>query len=174
MKAIIGWTVFVGVLWLTLYASVQITLVEFPDTRSALDPVLDNISSIGRELASFIRPILQLALILVIIIEAARKVGFFHEGGMPINIFSSDFRSANIQGVIAIIIVGSVAIAALGYGNVDVLKDLALVVVGFYFGTRRSQLEAEAIAAGVAMGAATPTTQPTSVDAPETRTIADD
>jgi hypothetical protein len=86
MKAIIGWTVFVGAVWLILYTSVQIVLVTTQDQniRSALGPVLENLGSIGHELAYFIRPILQLALILVIIIEAARKVGLFHEGGMPI------------------------------------------------------------------------------------------
>jgi len=173
MKTILGWSVGVGMIWLALYVFFMLAASMFPDTRDALNPLLSNLLSIGRELAYFVKPILQLALILVVIIEAARKIGFFHDGSVPVHIFSSDFKSANIQGIIAIIIVGSVAIAALGYGEVSVLKDLSLVVVGFYFGTRRSQVEAEAIAAGVAMGTASPTTPQTSVDASETRSIAD-
>jgi hypothetical protein len=89
----------------------------------------------------------------------------------------NNFRSTSIQGIIAVIIVGSVAIVALWQGGeqgLAPLKDLALVVVGFYFGTRRSEVEAEAIAAGVAKGAAVPPTPSTSIVAPVTPPVPDD
>jgi hypothetical protein len=72
-----------------------------------------------------------------------------------------------VQAFIAVAIVGALVIGALaGIGRIDTLKDIALVVVGFYFGTRRSQTSInEAVEAGTAAGVAAAVQMPPAVAA---------
>ncbi len=74
----------------------------------------------------------------------------------------------NVQALIAIIIVSSVCIAALaGVREVNALKDLALVVVGFYFGSRRRPVDIDSQTDGVPVSPAPRPASP--VTAPTTR-----
>jgi hypothetical protein len=127
-----------------VFAALQALAVMYPN-RPAVQPVLEMTERIGWGLAPFIKPILQLALVLVIWIEAGRRLGIISDQMTLSGSYGLIIESASIQAVIAIIIVVAVSISALaGIGDTPVLKDLALVVVGFYFGTRRSKIEAEA------------------------------
>lgn len=132
---------FVGLIWFLAFLSFQIFGFLHPDLRNDVQPIVERIFDIGAGLASFISPILQLALVLLIIMEAGRRIGIGSDGFSLANVLSTNAGSTSIQAIIAIIIVLAVSIAALGgIGRVDVLKDLALVVVGFYFGSRRQNL----------------------------------
>lgn len=83
----------------------------------------------------FLRPFLQLIIILLI---AEWILGKF---GISISPKQSKIEW-NIQTIIAIIIISAFALAALsGVSGVDYLKDVALVVVGFYFGSQKEKKE---------------------------------
>lgn len=85
---------------------------------------------------TFARPILQLAAVLVVIDWTIRRWGFVRP---DIQIG----QGLNVQAIIALIIVGSLALAVLigVTEGIGVMKDLALVVVGFYFGTQKKSFE---------------------------------
>jgi hypothetical protein len=97
----------------------------------------DNLSSLGYIAFNFLRPFLQLILILVIIEWLLNKFN--------ISLSSPSLKlDWNVQTVIALIVVCAFSIAALGdIAGADSLKDLALVVVGFYFGTQKKTVYRE-------------------------------
>jgi hypothetical protein len=81
---------------------------------------------------SFISPILQLLIVLVIIDWLLTKWG--------ITIGSSSFHiDWNVQSIIALVVVCAFAISALGgiISGTSALKDVVLVVIGFYFGIQK-------------------------------------
>jgi len=173
MSAILRWILAGGILWflvalgLTAYlAKIQAPANESNVQAQVVDLVLQKVIGWGGELGHFIAPVVQLALIVMILIVAAERFGFTHDkkawGG-----FAGLGTANNVQALIAITIIGALVIGVLGgVDRIDVLKDLALVVVGFYFGTRRRQGEVEdAVAAGVA--SATQLPSPDSTPNPE-------
>ncbi|MCF2443624.1 hypothetical protein L0657_06625 [Dyadobacter sp. CY345] len=95
-----------------------------------------SITNLGEEIYSFLKPFLQLALILVLVDWILSKLGIRFDT-------SSSFKLEwNVQSLIAIIIISGFTIAALaGVNYADSLKDLALVVVGFYFGAQKRYSE---------------------------------
>ena len=58
---------FVGLIWFLAFLSFQIFGFLHPDLRNDVQPIVERIFDIGAGLASFISPILQLALVLLII-----------------------------------------------------------------------------------------------------------
>lgn len=134
-----------------------------------LTAIASQVKTMGSELGTFIAPILQLALVLLILIAAAERFGFTAEKRDWAG-FAALGAANNVQAFIAVAIVGALVIGALsGIGRIDVLKDIALVVVGFYFGTRRSQTSInEAVQAGTAAGVAA-AAQAAPATAPETQ-----
>jgi hypothetical protein len=86
------------------------------------------------EVWRFVRPLLQLGIILLIIYSFIRALGI--DLGVR-----AKTEELNIQTVLAFLVVGGFAIAALlSPDPASWLKDLALVVVGFYFGSRSGDL----------------------------------
>jgi len=84
-----------------------------------------------------IEPLFQLLVILVLIEWFIKRLG---TGRLPAEAFTG--FEWNTQTLVAVIIIGAFAAAALiGLPGLTALKDLALVVVGFYFGTQRRVLE---------------------------------
>lgn len=138
MKTVVGWSVFVGVLWFAGYFALQMAAIYLPDQRHELSGIATHILVIGQGLGKFITPILQLALVLVILASASKFLGI-NFSGQNISLYIRDALStSNVQAFIAVLIVGSLCLAAIAnIGQIGVLKDLALVVVGFYFGSRR-------------------------------------
>ncbi len=173
MRMLFGWSVFVGLLWFVAFVAVQTGVATAPpDIANALQPVAAYLRDIGWGLASFARPLLQLAIVLLILLEAGKKLGVISDQMTLAGTYDRVLSSTSIQAVIAIIIVAAVSISALaGVGDTAVLKDLALVVVGFYFGTKTKERDGQGGAslperapAPPAPGSSTETTQMASED----------
>ena len=116
--------------------SVQIYFVVYKvDTPAAtLFDLYHSILVFGGSLWQLLEPIIQLALILGVLLF------FSNSSGLTQRLLEQrQFGDRlNTQSVIALIIIGSFAIAALTRPEAAAqLKEIALVVVGFYFGTRQ-------------------------------------
>jgi hypothetical protein len=161
MRMLVGWSVIVGLIWFLTFAALQVLAVSSPDTARHLEPIMQLLEGIGVGLATFIKPLLQLAIVLLILLEAAKRLGFVSDQ-MTISVSTSSIlQSKSIQAVIAIIIVAAVSISALaGVGDTAVLKDLALVVVGFYFGTKAKEHDGQGDAISPDRAPAPPATGP--------------
>ncbi len=82
------------------------------------------------EVWRFAKPLVQLVLILAIVDWILKRLGITILGNkIPFQ--------WNIQTIIALIVVSGFSLVAMSEGAIDPLKDLALVVVGFYFGTQK-------------------------------------
>jgi len=163
MNVLLGWIIAVGLLWFTLTTGLTLYLAKSPPVdpqKSVASLILAEAVKWGPNLGNFIAPVLQVALIIMILIAAAERFGLTKDKNWAG--FAALSIPTNVQAFIAVAIIGAVVIAALaGLDKGGVLKDLALVVVGFYFGTRRRQGEIEeAVAAGAAAGAAQQTVPP--------------
>lgn len=87
------------------------------------------------ELWAFFKPIAQLAIVLLVAEWVLEKFG------INVGKNTSQFNWT-IQSLIAIIVVSAFALAALGgLSNIDALKDVVLVVVGFYFGSQKKSVD---------------------------------
>jgi hypothetical protein len=96
------------------------------DTMAPINLAVGNgLSAIWR----LLRPLIQLAVLLIIV------SWFLERLGVSLNL--ENFRASfNVQAVLAILVVGSFCLTALIGISIDGLKELALVIVGFYFGSR--------------------------------------
>jgi hypothetical protein len=167
MNSVLKWIVGVGVIWfvvtlgLTAYlAWIQASSHAATVNEQVVSGVLSNVMGWGSALGHFIAPVVQIALIVMILIVAAERFGFTgdqrHWGG-----FAALGATNNVQAFIAVAVIGGLVVGMFGgllnSDAVKDLKDLALVVVGFYFGTRRRQGDVEdAVAAGIATAAQQP------------------
>jgi hypothetical protein len=165
MTSLIRWTGIAAVLWVITF--VTITVLRFSileatgpgpeDYRMhALVEAQTALLSTGTNVVGFLAPVVQFGLIVAILIFAAQKIGILTATGQATILGTGS--SYNIQAVIAFIVVGAFSLSALTglSSHVGDLKDIALVVVGFYFGTRRREgdTEANAATAGAIAGAA--------------------
>jgi hypothetical protein len=98
--------------------------------------LLPSIAALGGGAWNFARPLLQLVILLVIIDWVFRRMGV--QLGVGVRRFDW-----NVQAIIAIVVIAAFAVAELGGLGGRGLKDLALVVVGFYFGTQRRTFEVD-------------------------------
>jgi hypothetical protein len=148
MKTLIGWTLFVALLWFAALVGITVYLAQFEsEPVRTLQVALLNW---GPRLAEFIAAPLTLAIVLFIIFETAAGARIFEKIAVPSN---WNFGN-NIQALLAIVLIIAFAISAIGgVGNTLALKDIALVVVGFYFGSKKRE-ETDQIAASAAAGAA--------------------
>jgi hypothetical protein len=91
----------------------------------------DDLGVAAFEVWRFVRPLLQLGIVLLLLRAFLRTIG------VDLGLKATVTQEASIQTVLAFVVVGGFALAALVSENpASWLKDLALVVVGFYFGTR--------------------------------------
>lgn len=138
-------TIWVFVILLLLYLCVEAALaflvLAYPSAsqyQTAFIPLLTSISGVSSAAWDFAKPLLQLSVVLLIVDWILGKFGLS---------LASRRRAGldwNIQTIIALMVVGAFSIAALGgLSGVSVLKDLALVVVGFYFGSQKRSVEME-------------------------------
>lgn len=134
-------TIWVFGLLLFSYVASQIALALLgADPRNryavALQMLLGNLSAVSSAAWEFAKPLLQLVVVFLILDWIFGKLGVSFSGRRR-----SDFEW-NIQTLIAVMVVGAFTIAALsGISGAGVLKDLALVVVGFYFGSQKRSIE---------------------------------
>jgi len=89
------------------------------------------------QIVPFILNIARMVIIIALLIWLLKRVGFNFQ---MINMENVHW---NIQSLIAILVIGAFSLAALGgmTEGAGMLKDLALVVVGFYFGTQSKTTE---------------------------------
>jgi hypothetical protein len=107
-----------------------------PSTGTAIaDGMRQQLGDAAYEVWSFVRPLLQLGMVLLIVYSFVRALGI--DVGLktlPQNI--------SIQALLAFLVVSAFALASfLSRDPASGLKDLALVVVGFYFGTKARDQE---------------------------------
>ncbi|MCP1384431.1 hypothetical protein [Runella salmonicolor] len=127
-----------GIFWVLLFlfvifegVGVFFKLNAQSEYSTIFNTLSEDIKSLSIEVFIFLRPFLQLIIILLILEWILRKLG--------ISFTSPNFKLEwNVQSLIAILIISAFTIGALaGVSNAGSLKDLALVVVGFYFGTQK-------------------------------------
>lgn len=124
--------------FLMLSAYIALTIASQYDTsvdhRELYRTLDEKIQYVATQGWSLLRPFLQLILVLGVVDWILTRIG--------INLTSPKDFSWNVQTVIAITVTGAFCIAALAnIGGASDLKDLALVVVGFYFGTQKRSVE---------------------------------
>lgn len=133
LKLILNLTIFTFFALLIIYIATVIGGSYVPDKQRAqlLLLVSNDIRSIANAVFQFVRPFIQLVLILIILEWLLKKFGF----SLNANLKTIDW---NVQTIIALVIMVAFALAALsGIEGAAMLKDVALVVVGFYFGTQK-------------------------------------
>jgi len=136
LSSIISWTVLIFIILLGAY--IGLTLASqydmTPGRQEFYKVFIEQIQFIAHEIWYLLRPFLQLVLVLGVVDWILNRIG--------INISSPRGLEWNVQTVIAITVTGAFCIAALAnIGGASELKDLALVVVGFYFGTQKTSVE---------------------------------
>ncbi len=137
LRLIINTTIFIFIFLLIVYVAIRVVLVYDIDIKreELLQTTAEDLRSIGIYVFDFIRPFLQLVIILVILEWLLNKFGI----SLNLNILKLD---KNVQTPIALVIIVAFALAALsGVDGAGMLKDVALVVVGFYFGTQKKVTE---------------------------------
>lgn len=137
LTTILRWILLVGVLWFFLAAGLVALQSEFPENLM-LQAILPRVIDWGAALARFAAPIIQLLFIIIILVAAAERFGLTGEKREWPGLAALS-TSNNVQAFIAVTIVGALVLGALAGEDIGALKDIALVVVGFYFGTRRRQ-----------------------------------
>ncbi|WP_236207827.1 hypothetical protein [Pseudomonas tohonis] len=137
MGTVIRSIFFLLALWLTFFTGLQVIGIFFPEHQTAANNAAVALGTFSASFGNFLGPVLQLAIVVAILLHAAEKIGVLKQDATT-SLFSKIAAANNVQAFIAIVIIVSLSIATLGgIGDVPVLKDLALVVVGFYFGTKR-------------------------------------
>jgi hypothetical protein len=151
MKSVLGWALAVGFIWLIAVGVTTAALTErVYDPDGAIHALNNALIAWGPGIGSFLAGPITLALVLLILQSVAERMGFRFDG-FAIKGFS---LGANVQATIALIIIGSFAVSALaGVGQIGPLKDIALVVVGFYFGQRKHNDELRDMATSAAEAA---------------------
>jgi hypothetical protein len=93
--------------------------------------LLESLKIANREAWDFVRPLLQLIVGATVLIAVLSYLG--------VRVGADGFGVAgNVQALIALILVSALAVASLLVaGGLEALKDLSVVVVGFYFGSKK-------------------------------------
>lgn len=100
-----------------------------------LRSIADDTRLLGLSVFEFVRPFLQLVIILIILEWLLNRFGL----SLTKEAFKLDW---NIQTIIALVVIIAFSLAALsGVAGAGMLKDVALVVVGFYFGSQKKTFE---------------------------------
>jgi len=118
----------IGLYGLSLYLRFRSGKSEGTDT--IIRTLADDLSGAILRIWLFARPIVQLIIVLFVAYSFAQILGITKE-----NIAA--FNALDIKTVLAFFVIGAFCLAAfLSENPASWLKDLALVVIGFYFGTK--------------------------------------
>jgi hypothetical protein len=115
---------------LIIYIGLQMaSAIDADSSRvSIYRSILDQIKDVSITTFDFIRPFIEIIILVFILDWVIRK--------FDLNVKLPAISEWNVFNVILMIVVGSFVFSALrGLGGTAYLKDLALVVVGFYFGS---------------------------------------
>lgn len=137
LRLLLNVVVFIFVIFLIIYIGININSSYEDNTEriTMMQNVNNEIKLIAYSVFEFIRPFLQLIIILLILEWLINRFGISTNKN-----FTS--ISWNVQTIIALIVIVAFSLAALsGIQGAGMLKDLALVVVGFYFGTQKKTVE---------------------------------
>jgi hypothetical protein len=136
LRSVIRWSLGVVVICLIIYlaASICVAMAGSNEVqRTVAVSVLESTVRFGQAAWAFARPLLQLAVVLLIVDWLARRMGV-RFGSQTSGI------TWNVQAILAVVVVMAFAISELSGIGGGGLKDVALVIVGFYFGTQRRAL----------------------------------
>lgn len=137
LRFILNSTILIFTILLIFYICVRIYLTSELQSKDAdlLVSIAEDLKTISIYIFEFIRPFLQLVIVLIILEWLLGRFGIS---------LDKNFKTLewNVQTIIAIVVIIAFALAALsGVEGASMLKDLALVVVGFYFGTQKKTIE---------------------------------
>lgn len=134
-RLVINTFLFLFILLLVIYFGVKaLQIYGPPEYKDKLSEFLIDFRNFTTTAWEFVKPLVQLVIILAIVDWLLKRLG--------ISVFSDKTKFEwNVQTVIAIVIISAFALAALSGADIASLKDVALVVVGFYFGTQKKQNE---------------------------------
>ena len=126
----------VAILTLLLYLGLESSAAIDADSDRVM--AYQKISAMIRELATFMldfaRPFVEVILLLMLVDWAVRRFN--------IQLTIPPFADWKVANIVVVLVMGGFVVAALrGLTGVTYLRDLALVVMGFYFG--RSVLKSE-------------------------------
>jgi uncharacterized membrane protein len=135
--SVINWLinalVFLGLVYIALYA---VTLYfryragKFDSADAIIRNIADDVSGAMLRIWVFVRPIMQLIIVLFVVFWFAQIVGINKDS-------LASFSALEIKTTLAIFVIGAFCIAAfLSDSPATWLKEIALVVIGFYFGTK--------------------------------------
>lgn len=137
LRLILNTTIWIFVILLFFYVGVRISLTYDIQQKQAdlLGTIAGDLKTISISVFEFVRPFLQLVIILIILEWLLGRFGISLDKNFR-------FKERNTQTAIAMVVIIAFALAALsGVENAGMLKDVALVVVGFYFGTQKKTTE---------------------------------
>jgi len=139
MKGIIGWVAFLTVIFLVLVVGLEVAAINSEAAQAEKYRAMkDTISGIGGSGWRFVSPLLQLIIVLLILEWFAQRLGLGFK-------LSDIGGAANVQVLIAVFVIGAYCLAVLGgIPGADSLKEIALIVVGFYFGSRLAEKQQRA------------------------------
>ena len=135
--SVINWLVnaliFLGVAYIASYAVtlyLRLRSGKLEGTDALMRTLADDITRAMFVIWAFVRPILQLVIILFVVFWFWQTLGITKDS-------IAAFGALDIKTVLAFFVIGAFCIASfLSENPATWLKDLALVVVGFYFGTK--------------------------------------
>ena|ERR1700682_3271670 len=128
MKAVLILAIVIFILLFGSYLAVESLPSEWLGGADRVRIISAQIAEIGSEAWKFARPLLQLLIILLILQSLLLRYGA-QLSGIPAAL------AGDVKSLLAILVVAAFALAALGgVQTADSLKDVALVVLGFYFG----------------------------------------
>jgi hypothetical protein len=114
------------------YLVVELVPAEYLGGPDRVRIVSETISHVGSQAWEFGRPIVQLVVVLLILQWILKSAGS-HLSALPI-------RFDDTRALLALIVVVTFSISALAGGpGQSLLKDVALVVIGFYFGALKPE-----------------------------------
>ena len=141
LRLIVNTTIVVFIILLIAYIGAQVALAALPNDSDNLKrtellrTLSDNIRILSIFVFDFVKPFLQLIIILIVLEWLLNKFG------LTLNRDAVKF-DWNVQTVIGVVVIIAFSLAALsGVPGASMLKDVALVVVGFYFGTQKKTNE---------------------------------
>jgi hypothetical protein len=138
LRLLLNTTIVIFIILLVAYVGIRVAISYDGDSERVelLNNITQDIRLLGIFVFDFVRPFLQLIVILIILEWLLAKFGL----SLNNDTLKIDW---NVQTVIAMVVMIAFSLAALsGVQGAAMLKDVALVVVGFYFGTQKKTNEA--------------------------------
>ena len=140
LSALSTWVVLTAVIYSATKLSISSPYINATDLSAWI--------SLSSGIGKFFSPFIKLIILLYILIEVGKHFGFtrdyFESNQSEVSeiswknsLYKEYLSSDRVQSILALLIVGSLCLSSLvGLPGTSTLKDIALVVVGFYFGTR--------------------------------------